>query len=469
MDRTITTTTEWRKLLQKWSDEWLGTNNKFSPCVRKNRWLGYKPATDKQIAALQKRLGYSLPPSLCAFLKTSNGWRRTSSFILRIRSVTKIQWLEVEDPQFLDIWDEFEETCFGKYGGISRKEYFSYTPKASEVFDKNHFKTSLLLSDPVIGDSSMYLLNPMIVTEDGEWEAWFYAHWIPGVKRYPSFSHLILEEYESFRLTELNNKRAKRVVGPFKGVYAPDKHRYKAECLGPGKSRPRRLTIEELVGQLKDLSPKIRKEAAKQLIREFKPHDPNKEYPLLVEPLSDILHSSLEYEVRCAATYMLGTYGNEEAIEPLVRGLEDSAVASAVVGALFYLNIYYKSTLISDGLCRYLSVPRDCTSTMSAIHILEEYCEPRLESIALRILDSDTDKQVRFTAAFALARISDSATDELIHRLKNKNAGIREAAAAAIRKTEEHRAISALKEALADKDPNVRMQVEISLQFLQDN
>jgi hypothetical protein len=44
----------------------------------------------------------------------------------------------------------------------------------------------------------MYLLNPEVVGADGEWEAFFFAHWVPGVRRFPSFWALMLAEQEDF-------------------------------------------------------------------------------------------------------------------------------------------------------------------------------------------------------------------------------------------------------------------------------
>jgi hypothetical protein len=46
------------------------------------------------------------------------------------------------------------------------------------------------------GDSAVYLLNPQVVSEDGEWDAWFFANWLPGATRYRSFAEMILKEYE---------------------------------------------------------------------------------------------------------------------------------------------------------------------------------------------------------------------------------------------------------------------------------
>jgi hypothetical protein len=116
----INSESQWKALLQKWSDQWLSTQQKFPPSVRRNGWLGYKPATEKQIAALEKRLGYRLPPSFRTFLLLTNGWRRTATFIQSIRKTTKTEWLQAAEPDFIEIYDQFNEACFGSYGGLSR-------------------------------------------------------------------------------------------------------------------------------------------------------------------------------------------------------------------------------------------------------------------------------------------------------------------------------------------------------------
>jgi hypothetical protein len=44
------------------------------------------------------------------------------------------------------------------------------------------------------GDGYVYLLNPVVVTPDGEWEAWILGSKIAGAKRWPSFWELVQEE-----------------------------------------------------------------------------------------------------------------------------------------------------------------------------------------------------------------------------------------------------------------------------------
>src|SRR6185437_585565 len=155
---------------------------------------------------------------------------------------------------------------------------------------------------------------------------------------------------------------------------------------------------------------KMRLDAAKQLFRESSPYDPEQAQPEFVPQLARILASDAEPDVRAAAACMLGSYGNEHAIEPLVAALADADVAPTAVSSLYYLAIYLKDSRIADGLCGYLEKAHDPGSVSTAISVLErEFADPRLAAIALRILDGDVNDQLRTQAAFAFAATGDSA------------------------------------------------------------
>ena len=70
-----------------------------------------------------------------------------------------------------------------------------------------------------VGDG-VYLLNPEAVTPDGEWEAWFFANWVPGARRYPSFAHLMRDEYLTF--VRQNQVRVRRTGLPRLAVPGPE-------------------------------------------------------------------------------------------------------------------------------------------------------------------------------------------------------------------------------------------------------
>ena len=184
----------------------------------------------------------------------------------------------------------------------------------------------------------IYVLNPLVVAPDGEWEAWRFANWIPGAERFPSFELLMRAEHALF----LNNGEHKKFVGPYQGQYAPDQPRQAARSIGPGRSKPRRLTVPELIAQLQSPTRTTRASAAKHLLREFRPHDPKDEHPEIIDPLSRILRSDLEADVRSAAAAMLGSYGDAGAISPLINALDDGALTVITLSALLLSGYIHK-------------------------------------------------------------------------------------------------------------------------------
>jgi HEAT repeat protein len=468
----MTSVAEWREFLQKWSDELLEADPRLPKTARRDRWLGYKPASASQLEQLEKRLGYRLPPSYRAFLLTTNGWRRTSTFIDRLRPAHKVEWLEVDDPQLLEAWTSGADEAVEP---VSPSAYFAYDARVT-FDDPEHFRQSLKIADSVEGDSAIYLLNPLAVAEDGEWEAWLHADWIPGAQRYPSFAHLMLAEYASFRATELGDTGATQVIGPFAGPYAPDRPRHPAERIGPGKRRARPLTVTELIANLEAPSAKARRAAAHKLFREFKPHDPNDERPELVEVLVRVLQSDLESEVRCAAALMLGSYGDASAVAPLAAAVADAPVADSAVSALHYLSIHMKDVRIADGMCAYLALPRYQTQTGVALRMLQDWRDERVGPIALRLLDEGSrwpagvgagvHDQVRVQAALALAALGSGSVSHLAARLSHPDAQVRSAAAIGLREIGDPSAIEPLRAILADPDAEVRTQAARSLRAL---
>ena len=193
---------EWRPFLERWSRELIdaGEASELAPEIRDAGWLGYAGATDEQLARLEARLGTSLPPSYRAFLRTSNGWRRTGTFIWRVWSTDDVEWFKVRNRRWINAYVR----PLGPLTGLLRRrsipdeDYFVYGATQDSVhFRAEYLESALEISD--VGDSAIYLLNPKIVTTEGEWEAWFFADWLPGAIRYRSFEELMRAEYRSFR------------------------------------------------------------------------------------------------------------------------------------------------------------------------------------------------------------------------------------------------------------------------------
>lgn len=132
-------------------------------------WLGSPPADEATLAAAEDRLGTRLPPSYRSFLATSNGFLQPDLFVPRLRSAQEIGWYGDLDPESAATWAEFaeEDEATGRLAGC------------------------LQVSDVEVVGSAVYLLDPTSPGQDGEWEAYFFAHWVPGVDRYPSFLALM--------------------------------------------------------------------------------------------------------------------------------------------------------------------------------------------------------------------------------------------------------------------------------------
>lgn len=189
---------QWHPFLTRWSRELMETElaKRVEPVPESSDWLGFAAAGANDIVQLEQRLGVLLPPSYKAFLLTSNGWRRTTPFIGRIRPTQEVDWFHVENEGWVEVYSESGSS-------LPDEEYFAYGKEGAPDYRAEHLRFLLQISDV---DDGVYLLNPEAVTPDGEWEAWFFANWVPGAERYPSFVHLMIHEYRSFaRLQGIQN------------------------------------------------------------------------------------------------------------------------------------------------------------------------------------------------------------------------------------------------------------------------
>jgi hypothetical protein len=210
---------EWERFLQQWSQAILETMDEaekqlLSPEVLETGWLGYPGATEAEIARAESRLRLRLPPSYRAFLKVSNGWRQTASKIdqfnhrlwssedIELFAVRHSQWIKAftEQTNSVDITvaDEFEEhDDQWEPVNISDDEYFVYGDEQNPSSVRpEYLRTAIEISD--VGLDSIYLLNPQVVSPEGEWEAWFFADYLSGADRYRSFQAMMEAEYLNF-------------------------------------------------------------------------------------------------------------------------------------------------------------------------------------------------------------------------------------------------------------------------------
>lgn len=192
---------DWHELLTQWSRELIAANEfieNIPPEIIASGWLGYPGATENQINQAETRLGTKLPPSYREFLKVTNGWRQLNSFIYKLWSTDEIEWLVVRHRNdLINPWLEGYTSNGSASMTMSDEEYLVYGEEQDQAIMRvEYLQTALEISDT--GDAAILLLNPQILTTEGEWEAWFFTSWLPGAKRYPSFWEMMQSEHQSF-------------------------------------------------------------------------------------------------------------------------------------------------------------------------------------------------------------------------------------------------------------------------------
>ncbi|GGN49068.1 hypothetical protein GCM10011579_002450 [Streptomyces albiflavescens] len=193
----------WRDLLQRWSDEWLDPilheqerPEPFPQEVRAARWLGTSGASPDEVEALEERLGAALPPSYRQFLLTSDGWLNTTTSIDRLLPAHEVGWARDVDPETVAAWTD----GYGRdVPRVPDEEYFVYGDEQDTVTLRPEYLPQTLVISRAPDATDVYLLNPCVITSDGEWEAWYLAHWLPGAVRHRSFWDLMNAEYRTFR------------------------------------------------------------------------------------------------------------------------------------------------------------------------------------------------------------------------------------------------------------------------------
>jgi hypothetical protein len=189
----------WHNLMTKWNTAILSSNYRkyLTPKTIENNWLGKPGATPAQIEQLEQRIRKALPKSYREFLVFSNGWGMTAPYIYQIWSTGDVDWFYKNNQGWIDAYTDqvsvAEETDF--IAALDMNTIERNTEGVGKL-NTDHLQTALEISE--VGDAAIYLLNPQVVAEDGEWEAWLFADWLPGARRYPSFWEMMVAEYRHF-------------------------------------------------------------------------------------------------------------------------------------------------------------------------------------------------------------------------------------------------------------------------------
>jgi SMI1 / KNR4 family (SUKH-1) len=185
-------TFDWESQIKEWSCKRIeclteSEKEELPPEILESSYLGYPGATEDQIAVAEARLGVTFPPSYRQFIKISNGLGYPSNYGLDFAfyAIEEVDWYVLTAPDFVDeiieIWSE----------PATNEEYFVYGEEQCDLnFRPEYLKTALQISCEE--RLAVFLLNPQIISQSGEWEAWYCDFSTNfGVSRYRSFKEMM--------------------------------------------------------------------------------------------------------------------------------------------------------------------------------------------------------------------------------------------------------------------------------------
>jgi hypothetical protein len=175
----------WGSFLKRWSRAMVASgefSSVLSPDAARTKWAGFAPASDPAIEQAEARLGLRLPESYRQFLKISNGWWLLGTAgPLRIWPVEEIRPMAEVEPETVKIWSELPHDS-------------EADPGVADL-PNSHLGSAIQISED---NDGRYLLNPLIKPHTDEWQAAFFAPWVPGAECYPSFQDLMSSLGEAF-------------------------------------------------------------------------------------------------------------------------------------------------------------------------------------------------------------------------------------------------------------------------------
>ncbi|WP_346164436.1 SMI1/KNR4 family protein [Streptomyces bangladeshensis] len=192
----------WRAFLARWSQEWADARDPDAPADERpagdeeplrTRRLGFPPASEERIRAVEERLGHRLPPSYRTFLAVSDGWRHAGGSVRLLAGTDQIR---------------------RQRGAAGPAEHvpgdLGDQPAPGEELLAGLWHRALRLD--VASDAVSVLMDPGGVDADGEWAVYSYASWRASPpERYVSFRAFMEEMYREFhRLQADRSRRAGR-------------------------------------------------------------------------------------------------------------------------------------------------------------------------------------------------------------------------------------------------------------------
>jgi len=191
----------WTKMLKQWSDAIIASGE-FSDLIpaesAAKNWAGFPPATEAEIRETERRLGRQLPHSYRQFLRVSNGWFLKGTLgAIRLWSVQEIKPMSESEPEIVRIWSK----------GKDYDEDFGNPA----CVPNSHFKQVIQISED---NDGLYFLNPLIEPVSNEWQAAFFAAWVPGAGGYDSFESLMSQRFQAYMSAHPLEEPARNLAKP---------------------------------------------------------------------------------------------------------------------------------------------------------------------------------------------------------------------------------------------------------------
>lgn len=141
------------------------------------------PAPADEIARLEDRLRLTLPPSYAAFLRHANGILLPDG-VIDLLPAADVDWLAARHGDWIGA-----RAMLDNGPEVDDERYFTYGCDQESIwFRSRYLETALQVSD--VNNGEVILLNPQVRFGE-EWEAWYFAHDLPGAARYRSFADLM--------------------------------------------------------------------------------------------------------------------------------------------------------------------------------------------------------------------------------------------------------------------------------------
>lgn len=116
-------------------------------------------------------------------------------FIDRLWSTDEVDQFAARHQDVIEAWTASMDTT--QTPSVPDATYFIYGEgQDTTTLRVEYLQTALEVGNS--GNNGYLLLIPRVMIEQGEWEGWFLANWLPGAQRYRSFQELIQATHRSF-------------------------------------------------------------------------------------------------------------------------------------------------------------------------------------------------------------------------------------------------------------------------------